>query len=164
MGFAAGDVNLYGFVNNNPVNYIDPEGKWLLPVLAPLLKFAAVKAGAILVAYTGTQLAMQGAKIAADACPSSNLDEEEMRDAINEAFIVTGAISAGEILIFGAGNLAVEYPTISATLYSNPAVTLNAADFVHGLVVPSPPPPSLGGYIGLGSREIMEEILRRNRH
>lgn len=28
IGFEGGDVNLYAYVGNNPVNYNDPEGKW----------------------------------------------------------------------------------------------------------------------------------------
>ena len=28
IGFAGGDVNLYGYVQNNPVMFIDPEGLW----------------------------------------------------------------------------------------------------------------------------------------
>jgi uncharacterized protein RhaS with RHS repeats len=26
IGFAGGDVNLYGYVQNNPVNFVDPSG------------------------------------------------------------------------------------------------------------------------------------------
>jgi len=33
IGFAGGDVNLYRYVDNNPVNYIDPEG---LAVVGPV--------------------------------------------------------------------------------------------------------------------------------
>jgi RHS repeat-associated protein len=33
IGFAGGDTNLFGYVGNNPVNWIDPHGLFLYPIV-----------------------------------------------------------------------------------------------------------------------------------
>jgi len=38
----AGGVNLYGFVLNDPVNSVDPEGLWVVPVVVGLYAVGAV--------------------------------------------------------------------------------------------------------------------------
>lgn len=38
-----GDSNLYGYVGNDPVNFVDPEGLWIAPAIAI--------GGAVVIAY-----------------------------------------------------------------------------------------------------------------
>lgn len=37
IGFEGGDVNLYRYVNSDPVNYVDPEGKLAIVFIIPLV-------------------------------------------------------------------------------------------------------------------------------
>ncbi len=37
IGFEGGDANLYRYVNSDPVNFMDPEGKLAIVILIPLV-------------------------------------------------------------------------------------------------------------------------------
>jgi RHS repeat-associated protein len=87
--FAGGDTDLYGYCLNDPVNAVDPEGKFFF---APLVYFGAAKALAIGTAYLGFKLA-QHIINSADPCE----DKMSGRD-INKAFIGVGLINAGEVV------------------------------------------------------------------
>jgi RHS repeat-associated protein len=46
IGFEGGDVNLYRYVNSDPVNFVDPEGKLAIVFIIPLiLSEKAIEAG-----------------------------------------------------------------------------------------------------------------------
>ncbi|MBM4259313.1 MAG: RHS repeat-associated core domain-containing protein [Deltaproteobacteria bacterium] len=59
IGFAGGDTNLYGYVLNDPVNFVDPDGRllqFLLPWIGPALVAAgesAIQAGLIVGSAVG---------------------------------------------------------------------------------------------------------------
>ncbi len=41
IDFAGGDVNLYGYVQNNPVNWVDPEGEYIQYIVPIIVGGAA---------------------------------------------------------------------------------------------------------------------------
>jgi RHS repeat-associated protein len=159
--FAGGDTDLYGYCLNDPVSYIDPTGR-VLQALLPALYFLAAKAGAMAVAYGGFKLAEQGVKLAANACPEARINEKGMSEAIDRAFVITGAINAGEVLAFGAVNAAVEYQALSVAVLSNPAAIQSSADFIQGALQPGPPPPTIPGYAGAGSRYLYDTLISQS--
>ncbi|RLE48738.1 MAG: hypothetical protein DRJ18_01365 [Candidatus Methanomethylicota archaeon] len=145
-------LNLYPYVNGNSIKFVDPEGQFLF---APLLYFAAAKAVAVGTAYLGVKLAQQAAN-AVDAC------EQEVKDqnkAINQAFKMIGSVNAAQIGVVGLLNAGMAAgPAATTAALSNPAVIQNAADFMQGILVPGPPPPSSGGYFGFITKEVVDRI------
>ena len=109
LGFAAGDVNFYVYVGNNPVNYNDPSGRICIPcaaVIPPLLKAAGI--GAATSVATGA--AIRGGIAAAQG--------QDVVDAIAgpDAFALdlgVGAVGGG---VFQGINIARQLPTIASGL------------------------------------------------
>ena len=70
-------------------------------------------------AFAGFKLALHGAGKIASACPvsTSQTKMDEMNEAANKAFLITGAINAGEIAAFGAINAGIEYQAITPQFF-----------------------------------------------
>ena len=45
IGFAGGDTDLFGYVQNDPVNNIDPDGESAIAAVAPIAAYAAAMDG-----------------------------------------------------------------------------------------------------------------------
>jgi RHS repeat-associated protein len=146
-------LNLYGYTMNNPVNSTDSKGTI---VFAPVLYFAGAKALSLAIAYFGTKLAQWGAS-QGNTCEATI---QEQNGEIDRAFELIAVANVAEIGIVGAVNLGLAVgPAVSTAVMTNPGAIQNAVDLVQGAIVPTPPPPSVGGYLGYVAGEAAREIL-----
>jgi len=151
IGFAGGDTDLYGYVLNDPVNFVDPTGEFAITGTVAL-GFLAAKAIAIGVAWVGLQVATHA--IGNPTLPSDDpCNDYQLSDFVNDA---TGGIAA-----FNAGiGVGIAGAELSAAALANPVVAQNAVDAVQGALQPGPPPVSPGGYAGAGARAVVDKIIR----
>jgi hypothetical protein len=138
-------------VQNNPVNYTDPDGK------NPFFVFAAAKGVALGVSYVGYKAAYWLADITSGGEVSRNpaIDQGAIR-----AFSIVAAQGGGAVAAYGglAGAAAVN----SYVLF-HPETIPKAMDFLQG-ALPGPPPPSWAGYIGGITGQVIEAATNsRNR-
>ncbi|MBI5874381.1 MAG: RHS repeat-associated core domain-containing protein [Deltaproteobacteria bacterium] len=91
LGFGGGDVNLMGYVFNNPVNLVDADGR--CPVCF-VLAYTGAQAGAVAVAYAGTKIAQWATNYLAGSNAVSN-------QVVNDAFTQVGAVTAGGVGVAG---------------------------------------------------------------
>ena len=151
LGFAGGDSNLYGFALNNPANFKDPNGEFVITG-SVALGFLAAKAFAIGTAWVGLQAASQWA--GNPELPSDNPCEDyHLSDYMND---VTGGLAVFNAGI-GAGIAAAEigvlaYPGVmtAAGTPQGQQFLSNATDFISASIpcdAPKPNLPGLGGYL-----------------
>lgn len=145
IGFEGGDVNLFAYVLNNPLNFIDPEGT-MGP--APFLAIAAVKGGGAAIATGGFLAAKAIANVISGGEVNKNADIN--RGAI-KAFSIPLTQGAAAVAAYGglAGAAAM-----TSYAYSHPETTAklvtNVGDAIQGYVLTGPPPVPLswGGIAG----------------
>lgn len=144
IDFAGGSVNLYEYVLNDPVNWFDPWGLDPIVINPPGNWNSSTPPG--------------------EVNPVLRCHVNPHRDPIENligAGIIFGGIGVAMIpeaavttypYVVSAGRLA-----LIQTL-ANPGLIQNAADFIQGAFVPGPPPPSIGGYMGLTAKELADKI------
>jgi len=141
LGLAGGDVNLYGYVGNNPIMGVDPEGL-ITPAIAAALYFGGAKTLAVGIAAAVTK----GSAIIAGLLSGNNYSRTQTD--INQTIYTAAAIAGGQVAAFGviAGGIAAIGPATTLVLSRPDVIT----DFVQSLLNPGLPPASIAGGLGGG--------------
>ncbi len=100
IGFAGGDVNLFGYVGSNPLNWVDPSGL-MAPALAVPLYYGGAKVIALGTAWLGLKAATTAMKNSGTATKKQAC---EAQNAGNRAIQTAAAINIiGAPLAMGSG-------------------------------------------------------------
>ena len=146
IGFSGGDVNLYRYVGNSPVNWVDLLGLDPIVINPPNHWIPSTPPG--------------------EVNPVLKCHVNPHRDPI-ENLIGAGIILGGIGVAIIPEAVATTYPYVVSTgrwaliqTLANPGLIQNAADFIQGAFMPGPPPPSWGGYAGGLSKEAVDRIIK----
>lgn len=149
IGFAGGDTDLYGYVLNNPINFVDPTGEFAITGTVAL-GFLAAKAIGIGVAWVGLQTATHA--IGNPALPSDDpCGDYHLSNFMND---VTGGLAVFNtglgVGIAGAEVGAALYPElmIAAGTPQGQKMLSNATDFISSAIPSTAPTPNLPGLAG----------------
>ena len=129
-----GGLNTYVYVNDNPVNKIDPDGlQWIMPVKAYSWgqSMAWLKWGEYWLKLTGT------ATVAA-------------------ATVLTGPAAANTARAMAC--YASETAVATSPVWGNPAVQQGVIDFNHGFWMEGPPPMSAPGVLGADTAKLLKVL------
>lgn len=155
IGDAGGDPDWYGYCLDDPVNSNDPTG--LLP---PLALFGLGMGGASALGAAGSAIA----GLAADGLGNlfGKSDGLKATEGAMKGAAGAAAINSG---IIGAAGAAEAAPGIAAAALQHPdkvaAGSKAAADFAAGWFDPGPPPPSVPGYAGSGSKWMYNKYKKK---
>ncbi|WP_419785747.1 hypothetical protein [Pseudodesulfovibrio sp.] len=147
LGDAGGDPDWYGYCLDDPVNANDPTG-----LLVFLLPFAAGMAGATAIGATGSYLAAKTADwFGTKTDKEYGKDKPTATEGVHDAMGKVIGINSG---IVGAAGAAKAAPAAAAMQHpdKSAAGSKAAADFASGWFDPGPPPASVPGYAGGGTK------------
>jgi len=147
IGFSGGDIDLYGYCLNDPVNWVDPYG------------FSA--AGDV---YRGIITAVtEGTKGAAYSVVHASKDIAQLAiegDPYVKTVLGIAAVSEVVPLACAAGYYAVPAATAATTAtLTNPAAIEFASDFLQGAIPGSAPPPTIGGGLGTAANILYNKLF-----
>ncbi len=161
IGFAGGDVNLFGYVGSNPLNWVDPSGL-MAPALAVPLYYGGAKAIALGTAWLGLKAATTAMKNSGTATKKQAC---EAQNAGNRAIQTAAAINIiGAPLAMGPG-LATYYGPSMYTAGMVAAGTPGGQDILNnklpdfvGAHFPGPVAPTRAGGVGAISQIILKNM------
>ena len=142
IGFLGGELNLFSYVNNNPINLIDPLGLEFSDILPGIKK--AITEGTIGGAYAVGEATKATADIAMHGHPLA-------QTALGVAFVSEAApLTAAAVITVTPSAVSAAYV---AAPYSGAIV-----DLIYGVIPETGPPKGIGGYVGSFSRFIAEQV------
>ncbi|OGK98176.1 MAG: hypothetical protein A3D33_18255 [Candidatus Rokubacteria bacterium RIFCSPHIGHO2_02_FULL_73_26] len=160
VGFLAGDPNLYLYVGNNPLTYLDPLGTAEIKVFGHSVNIF----GSLTVAFINIQADLTRVNFNFNVIPSFGVGADFLIDVPSDAVIVTAGsgrhgLTVGTALVRGPdGQLRpqglVFSPGLSFSLSPvNIGVPIGGFDVdPNDRFRPKPPPPSIGGLPGFASQ------------
>jgi RHS repeat-associated protein len=149
IGFDGGVTDLYGYVVNNPVNFIDLYGLEMSDILPGI--GTAIVEGINGGAYAVGEAAKATADIAVNGHPLA-------QTAIGIAVVSEAAPLLGATAIIAS-------PAATSAIIAAGPYTPFISDATQGFFLPGPPPPTPGGYAGTSARQfIVDPILDALNH
>lgn len=131
ISFAGGDVNLYGYVQNNPINWIDPDGNIAIPAVV-----------GVAVVATGTVAIITNYRTNPNKKGSIPNYKKPQKP--------------GQCSYKGPPPDGFDYLNILA----GTSIAQFASDFIEGAVPGGPPPPTFGGLLGNIVGDALENLRK----
>ena len=158
VGFRSADANLYRYAFGDPINRVDPNGQ-AAAAIGPIITATVL---AVELAATGVTVSVL-LVAAIDPDGAYRTWEQLQGEAAPLTAIAVGAPLTGGAMVACTQTAVAAAPTVVTLVGTHPYALQQAGDFVQGVLVPGPPPMSLGGLLGFLVSELQNFVSEQAR-